>query len=253
MVVRGHFGILLDRFRKLVDAFEWSSTRCAAIPRLNASSALRVFGSHARTARATNKAGMTRTLQRRDERLMSVDTAVTIGSNFMLIASGATLTIATTPRIKTGRNTVYSSGGVVVSISPLAFQPVSANSRPRQRFRRCRGRGRSGIRDRTAVVRFGRRAIRHNVRREVGIGARLNGSGKAPLAASREFFVDRGHRFMPLEGPLAAAIPGEALGLGADSRAIRYATAVEAAGASHRICRERVSLSARSWPGDSRF
>ena len=39
----------------------------------------------------------------------------------------------------------------------------------------------------------------------------LNGSGKAPLAASREFFVERGHRFMPLEGPLAAAIPGEAL------------------------------------------
>ncbi len=39
----------------------------------------------------------------------------------------------------------------------------------------------------------------------------LNGSGRAPLAASREFFVERGNEFMPLEGPLAAAIPGEVL------------------------------------------
>ncbi len=43
-----------------------------------------------------------------------------------------------------------------------------------------------------------------------GLAHGLNGSGKAPLAASRDFFIERGHKFMPLEGPLAAAIPGEA-------------------------------------------
>ena len=155
---------------------------------------------------------MTRTLQRRAERLMSVDTAVTIGSNFMLIASGATLTIATTPRIKTGRNTVYSSGGVVVSISPLA---VSAGI----------GEFSAGGNAFDAAVAVA--AVESvTVPPSCGLGGEpfvimydaksglvhgLNGSGKAPLAASRSFFVDRGHRFMPLEGPLAAAIPGEAL------------------------------------------
>ena len=37
----------------------------------------------------------------------------------------------------------------------------------------------------------------------------LNGSGKAPMAATRDYFVSRGYSTMPLTGPLAAAIPGE--------------------------------------------
>ena len=40
----------------------------------------------------------------------------------------------------------------------------------------------------------------------------LNGSGKAPMAATRDYFVNRGHKTMPLTGPLAAAIPGEVAG-----------------------------------------
>ena len=37
----------------------------------------------------------------------------------------------------------------------------------------------------------------------------LSGSGKAPMAATRDYFVGRGYQTMPVSGPLAAAIPGE--------------------------------------------
>ena len=37
----------------------------------------------------------------------------------------------------------------------------------------------------------------------------LTGSGRAPQAASREFFVKRGSAKMPLTGPLSASVPGE--------------------------------------------
>ena len=118
----------------------------------------------------------------------------------------------TTPRIQTGRNTVYSSGGVVVSISPLA---VSAGIRELAA---------GGNAFDAAVAVAAVEAV--TVPPSCGLGGEpfvimydaksglvygLNGSGKAPMAASRDFFVERGHRFMPLEGPLAAAIPGEAM------------------------------------------
>ena len=122
------------------------------------------------------------------------------------------MTIVTTPRIETGRKTVYSSRGAVVSISPLAVSAgilelaaggnafdaavavaaVEAVTVPPS----C------GLGGEPFVIMYDAKS---------GLVHGLNGSGKAPLAASREFFVERGHRFMPLEGPLAAAIPGEAL------------------------------------------
>ena len=37
----------------------------------------------------------------------------------------------------------------------------------------------------------------------------LTGSGRAPRAASREFFVKRGYAKVPLTGPLSASVPGE--------------------------------------------
>ncbi|MFN3974339.1 MAG: gamma-glutamyltransferase [Dehalococcoidia bacterium] len=37
----------------------------------------------------------------------------------------------------------------------------------------------------------------------------VTGSGKAPLKATREFFIAQGCRVMPQDGPLAVAIPGE--------------------------------------------
>ena len=112
----------------------------------------------------------------------------------------------------TGRPTVYSNGGVVVSISPLA---ASAGIRVLAD---------GGNAFDAAVATAAVEAV--TVPPACGVGGEpfvimydastgevhgLNSSGRAPLAASREFFVRRGHRNMPLEGPLAAAMPGEAL------------------------------------------
>ncbi len=119
---------------------------------------------------------------------------------------------AANPKIETGRKTVYSAGGVVVSISPLAATAgvrVLADG---------------GNAFDAAIATAAVEAV--TVPPACGIGGEpfallydaksgklhgLSGSGKAPRAASRGWFVERGYRHMPLEGPLAAAIPGEIL------------------------------------------
>ena len=120
---------------------------------------------------------------------------------------------ATRPRIETGRNTVYSSGGMVVSISPLA---ASAGARVLAD---------GGNAFDAAIATAAVEAV--TVPPACGVGGEpfvimydaktgqvhgMNGSGKAPMAANRDFFVSRGHKHMPLQGPLAAAMPGEVLG-----------------------------------------
>ena len=119
---------------------------------------------------------------------------------------------ATRPQIETGRATVYSKGGVVVSISPLAATAginVLADG---------------GNAFDAAIATAAVEAV--TVPPACGVGGEpfvlmyeaktgevhgLTGSGRAPLAANRDYLIDRGHRFMPLQGPLAAAIPGEVL------------------------------------------
>ena len=116
------------------------------------------------------------------------------------------------PQIDTGRSTVYSSGGVVVSISPFAAS-VGA---------KVLADGGNAFDAAVAVAAV--EAV--TVPPACGVGGEpfvimhdaktgkvhgLTGSGRAPLAANRDFFVERGHNFMPLQGPLAAAIPGEVL------------------------------------------
>ncbi len=120
---------------------------------------------------------------------------------------------ATKPRIETGRNTVYSSGGVVVSISPLG---ASAGARVLAD---------GGNAFDAAITTAAVEAV--TVPAACGVGGEpfvlmydaktgqvhgMNSSGKAPMAANRDFFVKRGHKHMPLQGPLAAAIPGEVMG-----------------------------------------
>ena len=117
-----------------------------------------------------------------------------------------------TSHIETGRSTVYSIGGVVVSISPLA---ASAGAR-------VLADGGNAFDAAVAVAAV--EAV--TVPPACGVGGEpfvimrhaktgdvhgLSGSGRAPMAVSREFFTERGHKFMPLVGPHAAAIPGEAL------------------------------------------
>ncbi len=122
------------------------------------------------------------------------------------------MTTATGLRFKMSHTTVYSTGGVVASISPLA---VSAGVRVLAA---------GGNAFDAAVAIAAVEAV--TVPPACGAGGEpfvilydattgevhgLNGSGRAPLAASRSYFVERGHEFMPLEGPIAAAIPGEVL------------------------------------------
>ena len=117
------------------------------------------------------------------------------------------------PQIKTGRSAVYTNGGVVASISPLA---ASAGVRVLAD---------GGNAFDAAIATAAVEAV--TVSAGCGLGGEpfvimyeaktgrvygLNGSGKAPMAATRDYFVNRGHKTMPLTGPLAAAIPGEVAG-----------------------------------------
>ena len=107
-----------------------------------------------------------------------------------------------TSHIETGRSTVYSNGGVVVSISPLA---ASAGAR-------VLADGGNAFDAAVAVAAV--EAV--TVPPACGVGGEpfvimrhaktgdvhgLSGSGRAPMAVSREFFTERGHKFMPLVGP----------------------------------------------------
>lgn len=110
----------------------------------------------------------------------------------------------------TGRSIVYSKGGMVCSASPLAAS--------------------AGI----SVLRGGGNAFDAaiavaavegvTISPMCGLGGEpfallyhaktrrlfgLSGSGAAPRRATREFFVGRGYKDMPAEGPLSVAIPGE--------------------------------------------
>ena len=106
---------------------------------------------------------------------------------------------ATRPQIETGRSTVYSSGGVVVSISPLAASAGAS----------VLADGGNAFDAVVAVAAV--EAV--TVPPACGVGGEpfvimydastgdvhgLTGSGRAPLAANREFFIERGHNFMPL-------------------------------------------------------
>ena len=117
------------------------------------------------------------------------------------------------PETDAASNSAYSNGGMVCSISPLAASAgVSVLNAGGNAF--------------DAVVAT---AAVESVTFPAGCGlggepfallyeARsgrlfgLSGSGKAPAAATRDYFVDRGYRTMPLSGPLAAALPGEVHG-----------------------------------------
>ena len=119
---------------------------------------------------------------------------------------------ATRPQIDTGRNTVYSKGGVVVSISPLAATAgINVLADGGNAFDAAVAT--AAVEAVTVPSACGVGGEPFVIMYEVSTGEvyGLNGSGRAPLAANHEFFIRQGHRHMPLEGPLAAAIPGETL------------------------------------------
>ena len=112
--------------------------------------------------------------------------------------------------LKPGREPVYSTRGVVCSISPQASS-VGINILS------------SGGNAFDAIVAM---ALVEGVTTSVGCGLGgevfglfyeavpgkvwgMTASGKAPSRANRNWFTDRGYKSIPLTGPLSAAIPGE--------------------------------------------
>ena len=110
-------------------------------------------------------------------------------------------------------NTVYSKGGMVCSISPLAASAgVSVLNAGGNAFDAVVATAAVECVTFPAGCGLGGEpfALLYEARSGQMFG--LSGSGKAPTAATRDFFVDRGYRTMPLSGPLAAALPGEVHG-----------------------------------------
>ena len=117
---------------------------------------------------------------------------------------------ASKPLVKTGRSTVYGKGGMVCSISPLA---ASAGIRVLQEggnaFDAAVAVGATEAVTVPAACGLGGEPFVLMYEARTGKMTGLSGSGRAPRAASREFFVDKGYKTMPLRGPHSAAIPGE--------------------------------------------
>ena len=113
-------------------------------------------------------------------------------------------------RSAAGRSTVYTLGGMVCSISPLAASAGTSVLRD------------GGNAFDAAIAAAAVEAV--TVPAMCGLGGELfallyearsrkifgvSGSGRAPMAAHRDYFVDKGYRTMPSDGPLSAAVPGE--------------------------------------------
>ncbi len=109
-----------------------------------------------------------------------------------------------------GRSAVYTKGGIVCSISPVA---ATAGTRVL-----AKGGNAFDAAIATAAVEC------VTVPAACGVGGEpfvlmyeaassklmgLSGSGKAPLAVGRDYFAGKGFSKMPIAGPLSAAIPGE--------------------------------------------
>ena len=114
------------------------------------------------------------------------------------------------PNISAGRSAVYTRGGMVCSISPLAASTGVGVLRD------------GGNAFDAAIATAAVEGV--TVPAMCGLGGEpfvlmyearsgrvfgLSGSGKAPMAATRDHFVGQGHKTMPPTGPLSAAIPGE--------------------------------------------
>ena len=112
--------------------------------------------------------------------------------------------------VAVGRSTVYSKGGIVCSISPVAATTGALVL------------AEGGSAFDAAIATAAVECV--TVPAACGVGGEpfvlmyeaasgklmgLSGSGKAPLAVSRDYFTGKGYSKMPVAGPLSAAIPGE--------------------------------------------
>lgn len=115
------------------------------------------------------------------------------------------------PRIRTGRSTVYTRGGIVCSASPLAASAgIGVLNAGGNAFDAAVATAAVETVTIPASCGIGGEPFVLLYEAKTGKVHGLSGSGKAPLGVDRDFFVSRGHSIMPQTGPHAAAIPGEA-------------------------------------------
>lgn len=117
---------------------------------------------------------------------------------------------ATGPSIKTGRSAVYTKGGVVSSQSSMAATTgVRVLSEGGNAFDAAIAM--AAVEAVTCPMWCGIGGEPFIIMYEAKTGKvyGLNGSGKAPMAIDRDYYVSRGYKTMPRTGPHSAAIPGE--------------------------------------------
>ncbi len=114
------------------------------------------------------------------------------------------------PSVDMERKTVYSRGGMVCSISPVAASAgISVLSNGGNAFDAAIAISAVEAVTVPAACGLGGEPFVLMYEAKTGKIFGLSGSGKSPMAMDREFFVSRGYTTMPLTGPHSAAIPGE--------------------------------------------
>ena len=114
------------------------------------------------------------------------------------------------PHAPTGRSMVYTKGGLVCSASPLAASAgVEVLKAGGNAFDASVAVAAVEGVTVTPMCGLGGEPFALLYHAKTGRLYGLNGSGAAPKSASRDYFLERGYKLMPSEGPLSVAIPGE--------------------------------------------
>ena len=112
--------------------------------------------------------------------------------------------------VQVGRSVVLTLGGVVASASPLAASVgVQVMKEGGNAFDAAVATAAAEAVTLCTMCGIGGEPFVLMYEAKTGRTYGLTGSGKAPAAATREFFVSQGYEKMPLEGALSVAIPGE--------------------------------------------
>lgn len=120
------------------------------------------------------------------------------------------MTSSTNSVASVGRGTVYTTGGMVCSMSPLASSAgIAVLQDGGNAFDAAIATAAVECVTQPASCGFGGETFALLYDATTGRLHGLSGSGRAPKAATRDLFVAAGHRVMPLDGPMAPAVPGE--------------------------------------------
>ena len=113
-------------------------------------------------------------------------------------------------QVPVGRSVVYTLGGIVASASPLAASVgVQVMKEGGNAFDAAVATAAAEAVTLLSMCGIGAEPFVLMYEAKTGRTYGLTGSGRAPGAATREYYVSQGYEKMPLEGALSVAIPGE--------------------------------------------